>query len=237
MLCPQAPRSTSQTPFHCLAPQTGITDMATNSNLTRILRWVIVIQVFAITEATGQQINEDTPAWRARCSAAVSALEQRQSRPEVIESLRTLINCERSAGEAHSRVWSTPALTTDELKALAYASRSVRDRRIMDAVMSKASDAAASSDVRLAALTVLASYIDPSIVELREASTWDYPEQRSMIYQSAHARQVRGTVPLGQGYVATIMDRFAEIAGADPDERLAAAAEFLRKTLESVGAG
>jgi hypothetical protein len=33
------------------------------------------------------------------------------------------------------------------------------------------------------------------------------------------------------------MDRFAEIAGADPDERLAAAAEFLRKTLESVGAG
>jgi hypothetical protein len=194
---------------------------------------VIVIQALCITELSGQQqINEDLPRWRARCAAAVAVLEQRQSSSEVMESLRTLTACERSAGPALSTVWRTPPTRTDEITALTYASRGVRDGRIMDAVMSKASDPAASADLRVAALTVLASYVDSRIGELREASAWEIPEQRFTIALLSHALQIRGTVPLPQDYVANIMDRFGEIAGAAGDERVAAAAGYLRRWLE-----
>jgi hypothetical protein len=107
----------------------------------------------------------------------------------------------------------------------------------MDAVLGKASDPAAPADLRVAALTVLASYVDPRIGELREASAWEYPQQRFTIYSRTHANQVQGTLALEQDYVTTIMNRFARIAADDPDERVAAAAGFLRKWLESSFAG
>ena len=103
----------------------------------------------------------------------------------------------------------------------------VRDRRILRAVVSAASDAAASQEVREAALVVMASYTDPSVVGFREHPERERAEERYTLVQSPHATQRAGSEAVGATGVGLITEHFVRLASSATNPRIATLAAFL----------
>ena len=207
--------------------------MRRDALLLGMVPWIVLAELPGADVVAQQQLKEDTPRWQAECRAALSVAENRPSRTAVITSLQTLVNCERSAGSGISSVWRARPSEEDEILALAFASRSMRDGRIMSAAIATAEDRSASGDLRIAALGVLGAYVDSAVLRIREQSDQEYSFQRYSITVTPHASQRRGVVPLEEGYEATILSALGEIARTGmADERISGAAAVLKQWLE-----
>ena len=112
--------------------------------------------------ASGQRKLESKDVAAAqRCSAIAEKLRSGVT-PENARLILELRDCDETAGAVLGPLWAVRSHDIEVLRYLIQASGEVRDARIVDAVIAAVSDTSRARDQRAAALTVFASYIDPS---------------------------------------------------------------------------
>jgi hypothetical protein len=199
---------------------------------SRALPIVLLAGLWTSSNLSAQvDIREDKADRRVRCSAAETALERRESQSSVIDALHLLARCERSGGAVLAGVWLAGPRPGRELDILTYSSRSLVDARIMEAVTTVAEDDKADLAARIAAVVVLASYIEPSIAGIRQNWEREYAEERLGIIWNLHASQTAGVQPLPEDHTRIIMERLARIEEASSDWRVRAVAQYVGRYL------
>jgi hypothetical protein len=114
--------------------------------------------------AEGQRkLESKDVAVSQRCSAIAEKVRKGVT-PENALLISELRACDESAGAVLGPLWAVRNHDVDVLRHLIHASSEVRDARIVDAVSAAVNDTSRANVQRAAALTVLASYIDPSFI-------------------------------------------------------------------------
>lgn len=121
---------------------------------------------------------------------------------------------------------------------LRYTSQRMHDARILDAVVDVVEDPSFSGDLRMAALEVLASYVNPRISRITESPEREHRIQRYTIRSSSHRSHRTGTVPLGDQHEAIARSIISQLAARGAtDERLSGAAEAVLRSISVPGLG
>jgi hypothetical protein len=121
-----------------------------------------------------------------------------------------------------------------ELNKLVYASRSLRDVRVLDAVLKAAESESASQLTRLSALRVLASYVEttrePDLSDFEiAAGSWPRPGVRANL----HIVRREGSQPPGIESPWQVWERLGALAEGAGDERVRDAAQYLHESLKT----
>jgi hypothetical protein len=106
----------------------------------------------------------------------------------------------------------------------------VRDGRIYEAVARVAASGDRPTIVRLAALRVLAAYVDPDAVIPLDYLTESDPNAYRVASRD-HATQIEGTVPLGADVRAPVRALLLRLSGDEADAPMRAAARYLLRRL------
>src|SRR6266702_2409183 len=148
----------------------------------------------------------------------------RSSRCLGMDSSRTKGDVE--AGAAIPAVWQSPPSTAEDLGSLVAASIANRDARILDAVMTVATNAGAAPELRIASLRVLASYGDRRVW----VSLEDLQSRRALILPfTDHPIGREGNNPLPVDIRARVLAVLNGLAQGDPNDSIRDAARFLVK--------
>jgi hypothetical protein len=218
----------------------GATRMRVATLSLLVVPW-LVIGVAPSDRIAAQQegLREDEPRWRAECAAAVAHLEGGVSEStETTRLLHTLSNCERSAGSALAAFWLSRPSDEGVIRVLSYTSQRMHDRRIMDAVVVVVEDPSFSGELRMAALEVLASYVDPRISLIVEYPDRERGTERYGVFRSHHKGHRIGTMPLGDQHEAIARSVISRLAARGvTDERLSGAAEEVLRLLSVPDSG
>jgi hypothetical protein len=135
--------------------------------------------------------------------------------------------CPDEGATALASAWTHAPNDTTHLNALVYSSDRLRDQRILHAALGTAEDATRPTYVRLAALRVLASYVDSTIsvnfAGITPATRWG-----AVVGIRDHVVLVRGTAPVAVTSRNHILATLDTLAAADRDPQVRLAAEILR---------
>jgi hypothetical protein len=185
----------------------------------------------------GQRATEaDSAQLRAYCQSAAKALAAGRSDPNYDWAVDQIMSCDRSAGPALATRWlSLREADRTELGHLIFSSTSVRDQRIFDAVLRVAGSRDTAPLIRLAALSVLASYTDPRVAAWPE--TLEHPDTSATLPLVLDFFPDSGAVPLAAGDPAAFMTLLRPLGESDPDPEVASAARYLRREFDSRGLG
>jgi len=158
------------------------------------------------------------------CRLAAQILKKGQPDPHRDWALERIASCNESGGEVLAALWATPP-AQPELGRLGHSSAAFLDARLLTAVRSAAADRSNPSAVRVAALAVLAAYVDPHVsptpADLKPPSEGQIAQPIGSV---DHRVQTVGAQPLPEGYAAEIVAFLAGLAGdSDTTVRYAAA--------------
>jgi len=194
--------------------------------------------LLSLTASCGLQAQTSdsvgTPAEiQQTCTKAVRDVSSHQPDSVYRVSLRTLPSCRDQAGVALAGAWREPPASQASLKALSEVSGQVRDERILEAVISVASDQAQPVDRRLAAMAVLVNYFDPHLyAEFPEPPTTPvHPGQYVRIGESNNDLSQPGSRPLTSTVRSRVVRLFQQLGETDSNERVRNAAKFLGSQL------
>lgn len=180
--------------------------------------------------AQGQREAEDAHL-RERCRFAAQILTTGEPRAHYDWAVAKIRACDESAGPALAARWSRLDATTSRaaLEELAFTSRSIRDQRLMDALVSVATSSSQPVSVRLEAISVLASYVNPRVyVSLK----WlEEPPTNSSLPLVNDFEPSDGSVPLAAGTRETVLASLGQIASAEGDSVVGRASAALRAGL------
>jgi hypothetical protein len=126
----------------------------------------VFAQMSAITEQSDSTRGAECRSWAAALSG-VSA----DAAPDSIET--ALVRCELSGPAVFAAQWNTVSSSGRGLSNLVTAGRYLRDERLFVAVKNAATDGGRASEVRIAALNVLAAYAKPSLARIPLYETTD----------------------------------------------------------------
>lgn len=169
-------------------------------------------------EATDVHLRND-------CRLAAQILTFGNPQPHYGWALETIPRCDLSAGSALASLWSNPPQEPAELDRIVLASVEIRDLRIQGAVEAAAADSARPVLVRLAALRVLAGYVDASVRASFDDLAPDSSTRFGLGIQMDHVAVNQGSEPLSTSAPFDILDFLRELVRADPSPEIRAAAE------------
>jgi hypothetical protein len=160
-----------------------------------------------------------------------AALPQEQARAV----LSTLRFCDVSGAPALAGAWANPTLRGQALAQLVTVTWEIHDQRILDAVLLLARDEGATEADRFAALSVLATYLDPD--HRPSPSRWyllpgqEWPTSTT---RSTHSEAWRpGSQPLQEGSAARILEALTEIETTSSQVRVQRVAQIVRMGYET----
>lgn len=151
--------------------------------------------------------------------------------------LQEIANCRVSGPPAIAKLWPRTQVTGEtELSALVATSVALSDGRVYGSVAATAADASQPTNVRLAALQVLAAYYRP---DLRPSMEYlKSPHDKVYIFRSAaratHSAEITGVVPLPRSRKVDIPELLARLAHGDHDPVIKGAALHLRQDLAAL---
>ncbi len=179
-----------------------------------------------------QSVSERTDLHlRNDCRLATQNLATGEPGPLHNWALGVIGQCEVSGGTALAAIWSSPPSDSADLEQLYAASAHIRDRQIFDAARGVSLNTAAPTLTRLAALRVLAAYVNHRIL-----TNFDFlsapvePGVRLRGYRD-HSAPIEGRSPLNAGTEEEIRGLLRTLAANDPDARVRYAASYLLDVL------
>jgi hypothetical protein len=177
----------------------------------------------------------------AGCAAPTSALAQRTPEgrsarlqrdcPVAAQSLAggsatiadstfcTISECDGTGPAVLANLWAAPPSDPHQLEMLVQASSALLDQRLYDAVIARAQSVASTRSARVAALRVLALYLDPSVVTSQRSleTLASDTASVSLFGGSSHGVGQRvGTHPLSGTYAGEIRALLRSLVN-DPD--------------------
>ena len=188
--------------------------------------------------ADAQGSERTSPHLRNDCRLAAQILTLGRAEPRRDWALQRITACDETGGPALAALWTAPPPPdVAELERLYWSSAGLVDARLLAAVRTAASATSNPTVVRLAALRVLAAYVDPhldpTIQDLTPPSGGERGGQFAQLIGSVdHRVQTVGELPAA-GYHASILTVLAELAASDPDATVRYAAGRLRDALSS----
>lgn len=114
-----------------------------------------------------------------------------------------------------AELWAAPPDDPASLKGMVLGTRSVADRRILDAVLTLASNASAESRHRRAALDVTLGYYRPKWTIHPQA--WDSTSSWPSVGSRSHESQEAGPLPLDGNDRSRIVAAWRALAASEPD--------------------
>lgn len=194
---------------------------------------IAVISTADAASAQGQRENYNATL-RADCRLALQVITTGRPEPKYDWAIDRIASCDDTAGEAVP-TWIRRA-SNDSLDLLKsrIAGRTIRDQRILDAVMEVARSSALAWRPRVSALRIMMSYIDPSIVVEPEDIT-TAPHNEPTVHVLGHAHQIEGTHPLAPGAPVAIRALFESLAAADPDQKVRSTARMFAEMARDRG--
>lgn len=186
----------------------------------------------AAVAATSVGAQGSTPAdgatLRERCHLASRTLQSGHRGPHTRWALGFITLCPGEAAPALGAQWAGKSVpSAAELNELVLSSQHIRDQRLFDAVAATARSVTHPFALRVAALEVLASYVDKRVVV--SAHDLEHPDTAAHLPLGTDAFPVDGAVPLDADARAGALALFAALAAEDPDARVRAAAQYLTR--------
>lgn len=180
--------------------------------------------------AAAQSRSDAAELARERQCEAAAASVTRSSGSDAVNAVDVLGRCATSGPGALARFWRTRPSDPDLALHVRARSRGLRDVRLLDAVLETAKDNSAPVRWRMAALDVLAAYVDDSLTGLVEtpgATEDEHYLARFYLQSSPHAGSQPGAQPFPPGHVKRIMDELGTIEATATDEKVQIAAKYL----------
>lgn len=168
---------------------------------------------------------------RADCRLAVQTLQKGHPAPKSDWALSVIRRCTESGGSALQALWTSAPSDSAALEQLVAASSRLIDRRIYDGVRATARNQAAPRVVRLAALRVLAAYVDPTKVIRPDDLAMPNPDTAVIMLFASTSHgptQFAGSVPLAPSSRDETRDLFTTLWRADADPVVRRAGKSLR---------
>lgn len=206
------------------------------STIRRVLAAAILAAFTAPRLAAQRATEADSAQLRAYCRLAAQALEAGRPDPHYEWAVDQIMSCDQSAGAALASRWlALRDADRTELGHLVFSSRSMRDQRIFDAVLRVAGSPNVAPLIRLAALSVLASYADRNVYVA--LSGLEHPSNDAVLPGELDFFPENGAVQLVESDPATFMTLLRTLARSEPDSEVGAAAKYLLRGFETAGLG
>jgi hypothetical protein len=207
---------------------------------------LIVILVVASPPGLEAQSSERTDAHlRNDCRLASQVLTTGEPHTLREWAMDRINDCDESGGQVIAGLWDAPPSDTVGLGRLYRTASGLLDRRLVEAVVAAASDASNATLVRVTALRVLATYVDPlvdaSLASLTPPSAacegMDAAAcgRMALVGHTDYRRQTEGTEPPSPGGPDAIRTLLASLATSDPDSAVRFAAGRLAGSLAETG--
>lgn len=182
------------------------------------------------TFAQGAEESADAQL-RANCRLAVQTLQPGHPAPKSDWALSVIRRCTESGGSALQALWTSAPTDSAALEQLVAASSRLIDQRIYDGVKATARNQGAPRIVRLAALRVLAAYVDPTKVIRPDDLARPHPDTAVIMLFASTSHgptQFAGSVSLAPGSREETRDLFTTLWRADADPVVRRAGKSLR---------
>lgn len=193
---------------------------------------IVSMELAVVSCAVGQApVGEKDQQHAARCRAAASTTATQHSGTDLIMAIDRLRLCETTGGPALAAIWKRRPDNAEVVDRLIARSKDVHDRRLLETVIDAASDDAATHELRIGAMEVMASYVTGRASRLKVfQGRTGYG--RFALMQSVHSRHIEGAEPLGPGHTQRILDALKSIAVSASHDDVKSAAEFLHSELQ-----
>lgn len=123
------------------------------------LVWTVGISPAVMAQQSRERAD---PALAARCQAAASRLASAATEPG--QELAQMSRCDETGPQVLARLWEDASVDPARVDGLVYLTSSLHDQRVLDALLRVATSLTRDRMVRLRALGVLITYIDPKLV-------------------------------------------------------------------------
>jgi hypothetical protein len=185
-----------------------------------------------------QDERSDEVHTRNDCRLAAQVIETGHPHPRARWAFETIGRCGEEGPPALAKRWRDIAADTAEVRDLINASARLRDRRLFDLASSVSRDPSRPDVVRVGAMILLVSYVDPHhLVSFPALAPRDLGRRRGppiiLDNLSAHEiLQIDGAQPLGGPLAARAIAVFREVAGQGGTEPVTFAAAALARTYQ-----
>ena len=136
--------------------------------LWRVLGCLLCSSLLSIP-GCAQTLRENNARVERDCLTAVDILSQGASAPRAGWALERIKLCKESGGSVIKSLWMTPPTEATALEQLVQASARLLDQRVYDGVIANARNSSAPRATRLAALRVLAAFVDDGTLITQDA--------------------------------------------------------------------
>jgi hypothetical protein len=181
--------------------------------------------------AQGSQESQNVHL-RNDCRLAAQTLTKGHPAPKTDWALSIISFCDASGGAALQAAWVTPTTDSVALEQLVAASSRLLDQRVYDGVAAAARNVAAPRTVRLAALRVLAAFVDNfTLIVADDLTRWggDTTVHKQFSRVSEGMGQTVGSQPLAASVGTDVRALFATLGQADSDPIVRRACRSLQR--------
>jgi hypothetical protein len=183
--------------------------------------------------AMAQAERTDTLSNSAYCARAAAMLDRGASGEAYYRALSDIQNCGGTGAVALRKQWQQPPTDTIALRLLGEVSPQLRDRHLLDAVLTAFRDASRPRDVRFAALEALVGYYEPGLG--LAFSEPHIPVQHGSAYVALSfgdpSTTEPGPTPLTARARHDILQALQQAGTSDPDQRMRLIAKYLHSCL------
>jgi hypothetical protein len=172
-------------------------------------------------------IAQGNPDEAISCAQAAQAARQGSERLPRDRAILRVSACPAERGEVLAVLWRDATLQPRAAEELLHGSLRSTDRRIFEGAMAAAGDGALSVDRRLAALEVIARYIEPSVGVTAERLR--NPPPNMILPSTTHGAMPAGGVPLVAGDETRGLEVLKQLATGDGAVEVKRAAHYLRQ--------
>lgn len=194
----------------------------------------LLATVGPVTPAFGQNQHEkDDVHLRNDCRFASQVVSTGRPEPHYEWALRRLGACSATGPTVLADLWRVNDATSD-LDILYWASRELRDRRLVEAVVGVLSDRNRSTLVRLNALRTVASFIDDkAFVESLDRFPELPPRFHSCVAGTDHPFSRLGDEPPAADAGERLLELLRQLSTTDPEPRVKSGAACLWRELRA----
>ena len=191
-------------------------------------RFAGAVLCLSLAVATASCVLAQTPAdtLPLSCSEAASAARGQSPRSSRAHGLSELGRCPVEFGDVAADLWSGSQLSNDAMSALLGGSQGMRDRRILSATINVA-NGGGQVQKRLAALLVLASYLEPG--SALSANDMTQGRLGDPFPHSSHSTARDGSQPLTDADRVQAVQLFSELAANGSPDEVRRAGLYLRQ--------
>lgn len=177
----------------------------------------------------------DTTSLETLCGRNRAALARGVAGEAYVRAISGIQSCGAMAGEALAQQWQRPPSDSAALAVLAFVSGGVRDRRIYEAARDVATSPGNPTDIRLAAIAVLAAHADASVrLTYVAPKEWSVSARAGVLIE--RLVHLPNTTPTGAPLPGTVrsdvLSLLARIGEADPDARVQQVSAYVARRME-----